>query len=400
MSRLRRRVLGLLVVVVATFPLPIRSGAGAGAAGPLRVRASPAVAACLGPVVEAFAREVGVAAVLDVAEPDPPGDADVIVGDDAETTRLLEGGIVDYATTTELGYVPWVLVVPVDSEKASLSSLTAADRVWVLGGRVGHEARLALGALPADRVRVSRDRNELVRAPYALVPRSLAGAGRHHTVKTRPLTVSASAVFRAAHLGAARSFLSYIQGPRGRSRLSGCILAAQDAGVSQSAVVPGAPFAVSVVDWWLPDCTLQFNRYNDPQKVLGSPDAQRFGVDAYDGMMSLGQAGFVTVDMGVSVVDVHGADVRVFQTTSSEPVSLYASTSPRGPFTLIALRRRCGDRTVDALSNHCDFDLQEGGITQARYFRVEDGEIYPCLAGGTRTEGADIDAIEVLSLAP
>jgi hypothetical protein len=32
--------------------------------------------------------------------------------------------------------------------------------------------------------------------------------------------------------------------------------------------------------------------------------------------------------------------------------------------------------------------------------KVEDGEIYPCLAGGTVTEGADIDAIEILNKKP
>ena len=29
-------------------------------------------------------------------------------------------------------------------------------------------------------------------------------------------------------------------------------------------------------------------------------------------------------------------------------------------------------------------------------WKIEDGEIYPCLAGGTDSEGTDIDAVEVL----
>ena len=157
-------------------------------------------------------------------------------------------------------------------------------------------------------------------------------------------------------------------------------------------------YATTVVDWWVPGCSLQTNGYNDPQKVLGPPDAVNLGgKDNYDGIMSLGQAGYVTVDMGVSAVDGPGADVRVFQTTSREPVTLYGSASAQGPFTLLGLRFDCGTRSPGLLSNHCDFDLHDGGLAEARYFKIEDGEIYPCLAGGTLTEGADIDAILILN---
>ena len=57
----------------------------------------------------------------------------------------------------------------------------------------------------------------------------------------------------------------------------------------------------------------------------------------------------------------------------------------------------CGNRSPGIFSNHCDFDLRErrprGGALPA----IEDGEIYPCLAGDTVTEGADIDAVEILN---
>jgi hypothetical protein len=82
--------------------------------------------------------------------------------------------------------------------------------------------------------------------------------------------------------------------------------------------------------------------------------------------------------------------------TSNEPVTLYASTSATGPFTLLGLRVPCGTRSTPIAANHCDFDLAAGGVAQARYLKVEDGELYPCLGGGTRTEGADIDAIQSL----
>jgi len=34
-----------------------------------------------------------------------------------------------------------------------------------------------------------------------------------------------------------------------------------------------------------------------------------------------------------------------------------------------------------------------------RYLRVQDGELFPC-PGGTDTEGADIDAVQILSVKP
>ena len=36
--------------------------------------------------------------------------------------------------------------------------------------------------------------------------------------------------------------------------------------------------------------------------------------------------------------------------------------------------------------------------TQARYVRVEDGELFPC-PGGTTSEGADLDAVQALGVA-
>ena len=47
------------------------------------------------------------------------------------------------------------------------------------------------------------------------------------------------------------------------------------------------------------------------------------------------------------------------------------------------------------MQGYCDFDFADGHVAQARYVRVEDGELLPC-PGGTRTEGADLDAVQVL----
>ena len=368
---------------------------------PLRVRASEAFGPCLVPALEAFSAESGLPTMLDLNEPDPPGEADVVVGDDSELTRVLEGGAADLASAFDLGYLPWVYVVPEASPAQPLSALGASRRLLVLGGRAGRRAREAV-ALPADRVSVSTDRDALRQAEYALVPRSLAGPGELRPAGVRPLVATVAAVRDAAHPAATRQFLAFLRSTRGRAVVSSCLVDAKAAGVSDAfAAQAKGPLAASVVDWWLCDCSLHHNAYNDPLQVLGAPDAVYLGAkELYQGFMSLGQGGFVTVDMGASAVDGPGPDIRVYQTTSGEPVTLYAATSPEGPFTPVGLQKDCGQRTPGINSNHCDFDLHDAGLLEARYFKIEDGEIYPCLAGGTVTEGADIDAVQILNAKP
>jgi hypothetical protein len=156
-------------------------------------------------------------------------------------------------------------------------------------------------------------------------------------------------------------------------------------------------YAKAVVDWWIPACSLAQNIYNDPLKALGPEDAAGSGPASYTGFVSLGFGGRVTLDLGGCVSDHPGPDLRVFQAVSSEPVSVYVSLSPTGPFTLIEARKACGER-INSVKGYCDFDLASGGVSQARYVRVEDGELYPC-PGGTVTEGADLDAVRALGVA-
>ena len=158
-----------------------------------------------------------------------------------------------------------------------------------------------------------------------------------------------------------------------------------------------SPFAKSVVDSFLTACTQAHNHYQDPQEVLGPPDAGGAGPDGYFGFMSLGEGGYVTVDMQSCAQDLPGADVRVYQSVAMEPVTLFASGSPTGPFQEIGSRVRCGTRLPGSFSRYCDFDLGAAEVQEARYFRIQDGELYHC-PGDTVTEGADIDAIEILHL--
>jgi len=161
----------------------------------------------------------------------------------------------------------------------------------------------------------------------------------------------------------------------------------------------GTPSAYgrTVTEWWVPRCSLEQNIFNDPQTALGPPDATGVGPEAYTGFISLGFGGRVTVDLGGCVADQPGADLRVYQAVSSEEVSVYVSTAPDGPFTLVEALKSCGQR-IDGVKGYCDFDLATAGVTQARYVRVEDGELFPC-PGGTRSEGADLDAVQALGVA-
>jgi hypothetical protein len=89
----------------------------------------------------------------------------------------------------------------------------------------------------------------------------------------------------------------------------------------------------------------------------------------------------------------------VYQSVSQEPVTLYGSRRPEGPFTLVGWRVACGLTLPGVFSHYCDFDLAAGPLREARFFKIEDGEHYPC-PGDTVTEGADIDAIEILHQTP
>jgi hypothetical protein len=166
--------------------------------------------------------------------------------------------------------------------------------------------------------------------------------------------------------------------------------------------VAGA-FGKVVVEVSIPACSLAHNSYNEPEDVLGPPDARRVSpqgapVFVGEGFLSLGERGHVTVDMRGCFVDGPGDDLRVYQAVSNEPVTIYVAGSPTGPFIRIGDREPCGVRSGGGIfSNHCQFDLATGEVNEARYVRIEDGEHYPCLAGETDSEGADIDAVEMLN---
>jgi hypothetical protein len=360
-------------------------------ASALRIRSTAAFAPCVASAADAFTRESGTTYRFDVGLPDPPQGADVVVGDDSEMTRLLEGGGAVLSTSVDLGAVPWVYVSP---KGVPWSASSAEGPVTVLAGPAGREARTLLSMSRAQ-MEVGADPAALRRAPRALLPLSLAGPGEHRPAPLPPLQATAAAIAASRNAGAASRFLAFLRTRSGQAALAGCFRPAPAA--STAAPVSLDAYGRAVVDWWLPQCSLERNGHNDPQQSVGPPNAVRIEPDRYQGLVSLGQGGYVVLELGETAVDGPGADLRVYQTTSNEPVTLYASASPAGPFTLVGLRRTCGVRSAGIFSNHCDFDLRDAGLASARYVKVEDGEIYPCLAGGTRTEGSDLDAVETLN---
>jgi hypothetical protein len=163
--------------------------------------------------------------------------------------------------------------------------------------------------------------------------------------------------------------------------------------------VAGA-FGKSVVEWSIPACSLRHNAYNDPDEVLGRPDARRISNAPFvgAGFLSLGERGHVTIDLRGCFVDGPGDDIRIYQTVSNEPVTVFVAGSPEGPFISIGDREPCGVRSGGGIfSNNCQFDLATAEVTEARYLRVEDGEHYPCEQGETDSEGADLDAVEMIN---
>jgi hypothetical protein len=157
-----------------------------------------------------------------------------------------------------------------------------------------------------------------------------------------------------------------------------------------------SPYGRAVTGSWIPACSLAQDIYNDPAKALGPPDAAGAGPDNFTGFVSLGFGGHVTVDLGGCVSDKPGPDLRVYQAVGSEPVSVYVSLSREGPFTLVEARKECGE-PFSGRQRYCEVDIASGGVTRARYVRVEDGELFPC-PGGTVSEGADLDAVQALGV--
>ncbi|RKX71300.1 hypothetical protein DRP53_02070 [candidate division WOR-3 bacterium] len=160
---------------------------------------------------------------------------------------------------------------------------------------------------------------------------------------------------------------------------------------SLSVVVP-ASGAVRLDTRLLPDSTQHFGfqvvatRYarhaedrnnTQPHDALFSPDHRFF---------SLGQSGFIIIDMGRPIRNGPGDDLTIYEGDgTAEGYSVSASNSPFGPW-----------HDLGGGSGTSGFDLTTGGLDQARYIKItDDGSP----ASGPYA-GFDLDAIEAIHSVP
>ncbi len=135
------------------------------------------------------------------------------------------------------------------------------------------------------------------------------------------------------------------------------------------------------------------NAFQNVSEALGPPDFRQTGDGKleFDGFVSLGVEGSITLFMGSCIQDLSGTDLRVFQSVSTEAVEVQVSQSETGPF--VSLGAKICDDT-------CDFDLAGSGLNNVRVVRVIDRERIQfvnaqCDNVGP-SPGADIDAVQVL----
>jgi hypothetical protein len=142
------------------------------------------------------------------------------------------------------------------------------------------------------------------------------------------------------------------------------------------------------------------NGFTNADELLGAPNASITGPGKteYQGFVSLGVNGNVTVFMGSCIQDLPGADIRVYQSVSREAVEVQVSQSKDGPFVSLGFED-CND-PPPFFQGFCEFDLAGSGLNSARFVRVIDRETitFPgaeCDNTGM-SPGADVDAIQVV----
>ena len=135
------------------------------------------------------------------------------------------------------------------------------------------------------------------------------------------------------------------------------------------------------------------NAFQNTEEALGPPDGGTTGPGRleFEGFLSLGVEGSVTLYMGSCAQDLDGPDLRVFQSISFEAVEVQVSANQDGPFISLGAKN-CDD--------FCDFDLAGTGLNNVRVVKVIDRE--KISFGDARCDnagpspGADLDAVQVL----
>ncbi|MDH4185088.1 MAG: hypothetical protein OEV92_12750 [Nitrospinota bacterium] len=140
----------------------------------------------------------------------------------------------------------------------------------------------------------------------------------------------------------------------------------------------GGRYAAYAIDW-VPKKCANVLKFIDMKTSLGPPDA----TIPYANFLSLDYGGEVIVEMGATVIDQPGFDMRVFEFVSTETLELFAGPTEAGPWFSLG---------VGFCGNYCDFDLEWAGIKYAKFFRVKDVGTLAMYCH--ETSGSDIDSVE------
>ena len=133
-------------------------------------------------------------------------------------------------------------------------------------------------------------------------------------------------------------------------------------------------YAYRVISCQIPDNNFDDEGYTPAS--IGAPD---------DISYSLGKNGWIILDMGDTIHDGPGDDLKVIEGgTPDEGFLCYASKTMDGPWILL-----------DTATGTASFDLSSGPIEKARYIRIKDDNDGPQYGAGI---GYDLDAIQMLTL--
>lgn len=147
----------------------------------------------------------------------------------------------------------------------------------------------------------------------------------------------------------------------------------------------GPGYAYYAIEWKrVRDCDGLW--FTNPEEALGRPNASGLTNSAYRGFVSIDFGGELIVEMGRTVLNGGGNDVRVYEYVSTEYIEVFAGMSETGPWYSLG-SKWCGE--------WCDFDLGAGGLSYAKYIKVKD--LWRITDSCHPTAGADIDAITILS---
>ncbi len=216
-------MLKLSTLVVAVVVVIAAPAVGFAADDALRVRSSAIATPCVTAVGQAWEARGGRTVSVETGGLRDEGAWDVLVGSSVELTRALEGGEADIETDVDIATIPWVLHLPSGGDVGTLSDLARANVEIVMpAGAASYEARRALAEQGAARVLETTDAARLRSAPVALVPLSLAGAGKRLSVDVPPIRVGAAVGSRARHAADAAAFVRYLGSEGGQQVFATC----------------------------------------------------------------------------------------------------------------------------------------------------------------------------------